>query len=46
MDPRTKVKEYFVQKGIPDPEVVAAHLDAIGLDKIERLANGDINDHW
>jgi hypothetical protein len=39
-DPRTKAKEYLVQKGIPDPEVVAAHLGAIGLDKIERLANG------
>lgn len=45
MDPRAKAKEYLVRKGIPDPEVVAAHLDAIGLDKIERLANGDINDH-
>lgn len=44
MDPRAKAKEYLVRKGIPDPEVVAAHLDAIGLDKIERLANGDITD--
>ena len=41
MDSRTKAKEYLLQKGIPDPEVIAAHLDEIGLDKIDRLATGD-----
>ena len=33
-----------LKKGIKDAEVVAARLTAIGLDKIERLDNGDITD--
>ena len=45
MDPTTKAIEYLAEKGIPDPEVVAARLDAIGLDKIDRLADGDIIDN-
>lgn len=44
MDPnRTKAKDYLVKKVNKGAEVVCT-TNAIGLDKIERLDNGDITD--
>ena len=39
---RQKAIDFLQEKGIADPEDVASQLDEIGLDKIDRLVDGDI----